>query len=227
MIITSSIMIAYVMNYWPCARYSDNVSKIGNELIFIAMLVNCIYLKEMANSVSNLSPSVSPAQAGQGAGNFMIFLTCLTMVFHGGKLTQNMVQAGRELHLRRQTISAKLLGPPVINDPRFSNDSSSGSELEDGPSIIPLRPPKINPKIDRKFFAVKIHMLQFPEEVVDEMIIMPDVIPFLYQANIDEPKYQFDESSWPKANKDCLPWEPYNDMGISLPEITESVPGEP
>ena len=63
MIITSSIMTAYLMNYWPCARYSDNVSKIGNEMIFIAMLVNCVYLKEMANSVSNFSPSESPAQA--------------------------------------------------------------------------------------------------------------------------------------------------------------------
>ena len=43
MIITSSIMIAFVMNYWPCARYADNLSKIGNELMFIGMLVCCIY----------------------------------------------------------------------------------------------------------------------------------------------------------------------------------------
>ena len=101
MIITSSIMIAYLMNYWPCARYADNVSKIGNEMIFIAMLVNCIYLKEMANKVSDFSPSASPAQAGQGAGNFMIFLTCFTMVLHGFKLTQNTAFAGAELYLRR------------------------------------------------------------------------------------------------------------------------------
>ena len=102
MIITSGVTTAYVMNYWPCARYADNLSKIGNELMFIAMLVNCIYLKEMANSVSNFSPSSSPAQAGQGAGNCMMFLTCFTMVFHGGKLTQNSTYAGKELYLRRQ-----------------------------------------------------------------------------------------------------------------------------
>ena len=102
MIITSSIMTAYLMNYWPCARYSDNVSKIGNEMIFIAMLVNCVYLKEMANSVSNFSPSESPAQASQLAGNIMIFLTIFTMVFHAGKLTQNSAFAGKEVYLRRQ-----------------------------------------------------------------------------------------------------------------------------
>ena len=132
MIITSSIMIAYVMNYWPCARYSDNVSKVGNELIFIAMLVNCIYLKEMANSVSNFSPSSSPAQAGQGAGNFMIFLTALTLAIHCVKLIQNSVQAARELYRRRQQIASKWLGPPTVNDPNYSDDSTSGSEDEEG-----------------------------------------------------------------------------------------------
>ena len=147
-------MTAYLMNYWPCARYADNVSKIGNEMIFIAMLVNCVYLKEMANSVSNFSPSESPAQAGQGAGNFMIFLTCFTMVIHGGKLAQNSGFAGVELYMRRQQIAGKFLGPPTVNDPAFSDDSSSGSEdepyiepPEDGPPMIP--PPKDEPKDDR------------------------------------------------------------------------------
>ena len=57
-------MMAYVMNYWPCARYVDNVAKVVNEMAFIAVLVNCVYLKEMAANVSNFNPSASPAQAG-------------------------------------------------------------------------------------------------------------------------------------------------------------------
>ena len=56
--------MAYVMNYWPCARYVDNVAKVVNEMAFIAVLVNCVYLKEMAANVSNFNPSASPAQAG-------------------------------------------------------------------------------------------------------------------------------------------------------------------
>ena len=131
MIITSGVTTAYVMNYWPCARYADNLSKIGNELMFIAMLVNCIYLKEMANSVSNFSPSSSPAQAGQGAGNFMIFLTAFSLAIHSVKLIQNSVQAARELYRRRQQIASKWLGPPTVNDPNYSDDSTSGSEDEE------------------------------------------------------------------------------------------------
>ena len=267
MILSSGIMTAYVMNYWPCARYADNVSKIGNELMFIAMLANCVYLKEMSNSVSNFSPSASPAQAGQGAGNFMIFLTCFSLVYHSGKLIQNTVQAVRELYLRRQQIAGKLLGPPTDNDPDYSDDSSSGSEDEayvdpdDGPSMDRLKLPKNEPKEDRKITGQEIHMLQFPKEVDDGMNVLPKVkpeenlipkpeteessvdeeidvkstldidvaMPFLYQANIAEPEYPFDENSWPKADKDCLPGQPgqSNDMGISLPEIPESVPGEP
>ena len=54
-------------------------------------------------------------------------------------------------------------------------------------------------------------------------------MPFLYRANIAEPEYPLEENSWPKADKDCLPGQPgqSNDMGITLPEIPESVPGEP
>ena len=54
-------------------------------------------------------------------------------------------------------------------------------------------------------------------------------MPFCYRANIAEPIYPLDENSWPKADKDCLPGQPgqSNDMGITLPEIPESVPGEP
>ena len=95
-------MLVYVMNYWPCARYVDNFSKVVNELTFIAMLVNCIYLKEMAASVSNYNPGASPAQAGQGAGDFMIFLTSANLVYHALRLTHNSVQAAKTIKMRRQ-----------------------------------------------------------------------------------------------------------------------------
>ena len=90
-------MTAYLMNYWPCARYVDNVSKVVNELTFIAMLVNCVYLKDMATSVSNFDPGASPAQAGQGAADFMIFLTSANLAFHGARLVHTSVQAAKTI----------------------------------------------------------------------------------------------------------------------------------
>lgn len=63
-IVLAGIMTAYMMNYWPCARYVDNVSKVINELTFIAVLVNAAYLKEMAGGVSSFDPGASAAAAG-------------------------------------------------------------------------------------------------------------------------------------------------------------------
>ena len=166
-IVISGIMVAYVMNYWPCARYVDNVAKVVNEMVFIAVLVNCVYLKEMAASVSNFNPSASPAQAGQGAGNFMIFLTSGLMVFHAARLIHNAVQAARTLKMRRQAIASKWMGPPTDNDANYSNDSSSGTEEEpekdehdpdDSPSLDRMQLPKDEPTDERKLAGIEIHL---------------------------------------------------------------------
>ena len=130
----------------------------------------------MATSVSNFNPSESPAQARQGAAYCMMFLTGFSMVFHGSKLFQNSGFAGVELYLRRQQIAGKFLGPPNVNDPNFSDDSSSGSEdeayidpPEEGPSMKPLQLPKDDPKDDREFSGEEILMEQFPKEEIDTM----------------------------------------------------------
>ena len=68
-----------------------------NELSFIAVLMNTVYLKEMSASVSDFDPGASPAQAGQGAGNFMICITSGLMVFHGGRMVHNSVQAAKTI----------------------------------------------------------------------------------------------------------------------------------
>ena len=121
-IITSGVMTAYVINYWPCARYIDNVAKLVNEFTFIAMLVNCAYLKEMSSSVSKFNPSTSPASAGSAAGNLMIVLISGNILFHGARLIHNSVQAAKTIKLRRQAITSKWMGPPCHNDPDYSDD---------------------------------------------------------------------------------------------------------
>ena len=129
-IVISGVMTAYVINYWPCARYVDNVAKIVNELTFIAMLVNCAYLKEMSGSVSSYNPGASAANAGQGAGDFMIVLISANQLFHVARLLHNSFQAVKTIKLRRQAIVSKWMGPPCHNDPNYSNDTSSGTEDE-------------------------------------------------------------------------------------------------
>ena len=101
-IVTSGIMTVYIMNYWPCARYVDNVSKLVNELTFISMLVNCAYLKEMSASVSSFDPGASPASAGSNAGNFMIVLISGNLIFHGLRMIHNSIQAAKTIKARRQ-----------------------------------------------------------------------------------------------------------------------------
>ena len=191
----SGIMTAYVMNYWPCARYVDNVAKVVNEMTFIAVLVNCVYLKEMAASVSNFNPSASPAQAGQGAGNFMIFLTSALMVFHAARLIHNAIQAARTIKMRRQQIASKWMGPPTHNDPDHSNDTSSGTEEEqdafdpdDSPSMDKLQLPKNEPAEGKKLDGLEI---QLPMEILDALMAMPRV---LKEANLI-PKPEPEDSS--------------------------------
>lgn len=53
----SAVMTAYVLNYWPCARYIDNISKIVNEVSFITVLTACTYVKEMGKSVNKYDPA--------------------------------------------------------------------------------------------------------------------------------------------------------------------------
>lgn len=89
----SGVMAAYVMNYWPCARYIDNVSKIVNELTFISMLFCCYYLKQMSHSVAHYSPNTTQMGAGLAAGNVMIVILSCNLIFHAVRMIHNTVQA--------------------------------------------------------------------------------------------------------------------------------------
>jgi hypothetical protein len=95
-------MAGYILSYWPCARYVDNVSKIVNELTFMAMLINCAYIKEMSGNVSQYSPSANPAASGSISGGIMIFIMSSNMVYHVGRMIHNSVEAAKTIKMRRQ-----------------------------------------------------------------------------------------------------------------------------
>ena len=80
-------MTLYVANYWPFARYVDNVSKIFNELCFVAILMILAYIKEI-KSMDDTKTTSSPI------GGVMIGITVSNMIFHGFRMTQNSIQAG-------------------------------------------------------------------------------------------------------------------------------------
>jgi len=83
----SGVMTLYVANYWPFARYVDNVSKIFNELCFVAILMILAYIKEI-KSMDDTKTTSSPI------GGVMIGITVSNMIFHGFRMTQNSIQAG-------------------------------------------------------------------------------------------------------------------------------------
>lgn len=60
-LVCCTVMMLFILGYWPCARYVDNVSKVINEACFAAMLLNCVYLKEIRSSVNDFNPDGSPA----------------------------------------------------------------------------------------------------------------------------------------------------------------------
>lgn len=131
-------MLFYITNYWPCVRYIDNVSKIINELSFSAMIVQCIYLKEMANSVDNYSiKGVTPLNTGW----VMIGVMGGNLLYHTTRLIVNTGEATVTAYKRRKQIASKILGPPVKNDPLYSDESSSGDE-------DPKKPPPQDPDLD-------------------------------------------------------------------------------
>jgi len=86
-------MLLFVIAYWPCARYVDNVSKIINEACFSAMLICCVYLKEMRSSVNDFDPSGSPASQATSISVVMMVITFGNMAFHAARLIHNACQA--------------------------------------------------------------------------------------------------------------------------------------
>ena len=43
----SGVITTHLIREWPCARYSDNIAKIVNELSFMAVVLCAAYIKEM------------------------------------------------------------------------------------------------------------------------------------------------------------------------------------
>jgi len=99
--VCAAVMILYIVGYWPCARYIDNISKIINELSFSAMLICCVYLKEMRTGVNDFSPSGSPQAQAQGVSIVMQSILGLNLLFHAARLLHNSAQALKTLKLRR------------------------------------------------------------------------------------------------------------------------------
>ena len=99
----STVMMIYVMNYWPCARYIDNVAKMANELTLTLMLLCAIFLKEIQPSVNEMTPSNSSlASISTTVGYIMIGLSGANLGLHCIKLAHNTIQALGTLKKRRQ-----------------------------------------------------------------------------------------------------------------------------
>ena len=84
-------MMLYMIGYWPCSRYVDNVSKIVNEASFAAILIQCVYLKEMRSSVNEFDPSGSPAAQATGASYVMLGIVLGNMLYHSIRLIHNAI----------------------------------------------------------------------------------------------------------------------------------------
>ncbi len=138
-LVCSGVMGGYMVKHMPHARYSDNVSKVANEFVFASNIVQASYIKEMGSKVGEFDPKKTNTQAKSQIGGSMIAMTTGLLVFHAARTGSNSVRAVGTLKARRQSITAKWLGPPTINDPNYSNDESSGGE--DGPPGLPdLKP---------------------------------------------------------------------------------------
>ena len=127
----------YLYNYWPCARYVDNVAKVFNELCFVGMLMSCAFMEEMSGSIGNLSLSSDRSASLTSVAPMMNIVLFGNVIFHCIRLAHNSVQAAKTIKARRQQIATKWLGPPVSNDAEYPPDTSSGEEEplpEDGPN---------------------------------------------------------------------------------------------
>ena len=89
----AGIMALYIINYWPCARYIDNVSKIINELTFAAILANAAYIKELRTKVGEFNPSETAMSAQAPIGGVMVGITAANLAFHAFRLIHNSVEA--------------------------------------------------------------------------------------------------------------------------------------
>ena len=89
--VTSGVMAGYMYNYWPCARYIDNVSKIVNEMTFMAMLANSAYIKNMNSAVNDFSPDADSSSASSPTGTLMMAITCANLAFHVVRMGHNSV----------------------------------------------------------------------------------------------------------------------------------------
>ena len=87
----SGVMMTYLFNYWPCARYIDNVSKMINELCFVAMLISCSFLKEMSTSIRTLSLVDETSVSLAAVGPIMNIVIIGNVIFHCVRLAHNTV----------------------------------------------------------------------------------------------------------------------------------------
>jgi len=142
-LVSSLVMTYYIINFWPCARYTDNTAKLVNELTLSALLVNMVYIKSIGNNVDDFSlQDVRPMKTG-------IFMMCIiggNLLFHFMNLCTNTINAARTIGKRRRQMVSKCLGPPQLNDPHASSESSSDEDLNlDDPAHpeYPFYPPCI------------------------------------------------------------------------------------
>jgi len=99
-LICSGIMVAYIIKAWPCARYIDNCSKVINELTFVVLISNAIYLKEMRQTVEDYTPSSN--ESAFSITNFLfIAVTSVNLIFHAIRLIHNSLLACCTIKLRR------------------------------------------------------------------------------------------------------------------------------
>ena len=87
----SGVMMAYLWNYWPCARYIDNVSKLFNELCFVGMLMSCSFLKEMTSSINTLSLSDESSPSISAVAPMMDVVLIGNVGFHCARLAHNTI----------------------------------------------------------------------------------------------------------------------------------------
>ena len=82
-----------------------------------------------------------------GVAGVMEAIFAINVVFHCFRLVHNSIQACMTLKRRRQQLITKWLGPPTVNDPNFSNDSSSEDDVME--KMAPLVNPDETPDIGR------------------------------------------------------------------------------
>ena len=239
-IATSAVMAVYLLSYWPCARYVDNVSKIINELTFMIQLIICAYLKEMSGNVNDYSQTLAPSANASVSGGIMIGVMGTNLVFHSARMIHNSIQAVQTIKMRRQQIASKWLGPPTANDPAYSPDATSGSESsseeeeeynpDDCPNLSKLQPP-LEPQEQTLF---NDRALTWPQPVEDELPRdslgdgdvtsieeIADIelleLPKIVVCDGNEPNLQLQvDDIWPSELKDFMASQPVTDTFLTI-----------